>query len=226
MEFLALCRYIFLRRQSSSDFLYFEFWNFSSVLSVESTDSYQWSQPIYIRVNRFILVESTDLYRWIQPIYIGGVNRPISAESIDLYRWSQPFYIGGVNRFISVESTDSYRWSQPIYIVLEFFIGFIGFIGGVNRFISVESTDLYRWSQPIHIGGVNRFISMFGWKNGVHLTNKNLNNSVGRNLILETYPDIQPYTDNFLPKKDQFKVRFYEIIVYDYVWFENGLGPF
>jgi len=27
-----------------------------------------------------------------------------------------------------------------------------------------------------------------------------------RNLILETYPDIQPYTDNFLPKKDQFKV--------------------
>lgn len=27
-----------------------------------------------------------------------------------------------------------------------------------------------------------------------------------RNKILETYPDMEPYLDNFLPKKDQFKV--------------------
>jgi len=27
-----------------------------------------------------------------------------------------------------------------------------------------------------------------------------------RNSILETYPDIKDYIDNFLPKKDQFKV--------------------
>jgi hypothetical protein len=27
-----------------------------------------------------------------------------------------------------------------------------------------------------------------------------------RNSILESYPDIEPYIDNFLPKKDQFKV--------------------
>ncbi len=27
-----------------------------------------------------------------------------------------------------------------------------------------------------------------------------------RNSILETYPDIEPYIDTFLPKKDQFKV--------------------
>ena len=27
-----------------------------------------------------------------------------------------------------------------------------------------------------------------------------------RNSILDTYPDIKEYIDNFLPKKDQFKV--------------------
>jgi PUA domain protein len=27
-----------------------------------------------------------------------------------------------------------------------------------------------------------------------------------RNSIMETYPDMEPYMDNFLPKKDQFKV--------------------
>ena len=35
-----------------------------------------------------------------------------------------------------------------------------------------------------------------------------LNEFIFRNSILDTYPDIEPYIDNFLPKKDQFKVRF------------------
>ena len=33
-----------------------------------------------------------------------------------------------------------------------------------------------------------------------------------RNSILETYPDIKDYIDNFLPKKDQFKVCAYIVI--------------